>query len=360
MNKNMKKIAMVLDSLETGGAQTMVSRLVSCIDCSKYETKVFVLRNKKKSKIEKEFMDSGVNYTYINIGEDVSIVKKVKAYRMFSKEMKAYKPDVIHAHLDFLYSPLYCMTSQSKLIVTIHGWPERIFKNVYKRIMNFYILKKKMILVGCAKTVEKNIQEILPKVTTTYIYNPINLENYYINKCSKDSIFTYIHVARLSPIKNQNLLIDAFYEVLSICPDSKLIIVGDGEMKTDIVKKVNEMGIENKVEFLGERYDIPELLSMADVFVLSSNSECCPMSILEAMASGLPIIATAVGGVREIVGNAGICVEENNIKDMSEAMIKIQRDNLLKRECEKNALKKIKAFDSALIVKKYEELYERI
>lgn len=356
--KYMKKIAVVIDNLELGGAQTMVSRLVSNLDRDKFNIKVFVLRNNINKEIEKEFYSKGINFTIVDIGQDTTIGKKLYAFRVIVKILNEFSPEIIHAHLDFLYAPLYCLFSSVKLIITIHGWPDRVINNRFKMLVNNPIVNKKVILVGCAKVVANRLKYMFPKVNVCSIYNPIDIHQYKLLKEDKREKFTYIHVARLSKIKNQELLINAFNDVLYIYPHSQLVIVGEGELKKDLLERVKQLGKEKQILFLGSRYDIPELLNKADVFVLSSTSECCPMSVLEAMASGLPIISTNVGGVREIIGESGICVENGNVIELRNAMIRMQEDKVLFDHCRAQATIRIKKFDSAIIADEYSELYE--
>lgn len=356
----MKRIAFLIDNLDYGGAQTMLVRLASSIDYNKYIFKVFVLRKRIINEIDKEFVDNNIRCIYLNIENDTTISKKIKAYKSLVNELNRFKPDIIHSHLDFLYSLTYCTFNSPSLIITIHGWPSKVIDKKFQLIANNWILKKKMVIVGCADIVAVGIRKLLPRLRVTSIYNPIVLNKFHY--CDKDysneHSFIYIHVARLTRIKNQELLIRAFNKLLTICPNSQLWIIGNGELMIELVSLINRLGIMSSVKMFGQRYDIPDLLAQSNAFVLSSKSECCPMSILEAMAAGLPIISTNVGGINEIVNNAGICVENDNINAMCDGMAKIQLDPDFRIACRRNAIERVKLFDATLIARKYEKLYE--
>lgn len=356
----MKRIAFLIDNLDIGGAQTMLVRLASNINLNKYIFKVFVLRRRIINEIDKEFIDNNIRCIYLNVENDTTISKKIKAYKSLVNELNRFKPDIIHSHLDFFYSLVYCTFNSPRLIITIHGWPNRVIDKKFILIANNWILKKKMVIVGCADVVAVGIRKLLPKIKVASIYNPIVLSKFHYSdkEYKKPFPFIYIHVARLTRIKNQELLIQSFNKLLTICPNSQLWIVGDGDMRDELISLINILGIKDRVKILGQRYDIPDLLAKSDAFVLSSKSECCPMSILEAMASGLPVISTNVGGVHEVVNNAGICVENDNIDALCNGMAKIQLDAALRRMCRKNAIERVKEFDSTIIVQKYEKLYE--
>lgn len=144
---------------------------------------------------------------------------------------------------------------------------------------------------------------------------------------------TFITVGRLAPIKNQSLLINAFDQLIkspSVVNTVKLVIVGEGPLYQELAQQIENKSLEDSVFLLGARSDVQELLKQADVFVLSSNYEAMPMTVLEAMASGLPVICTDVGGVRNIVKDlqTGLLVPAANSAALAAAMKKAIEDKL--------------------------------
>jgi len=127
--------------------------------------------------------------------------------------------------------------------------------------------------------------------------------------------------------------------------------------------RVNQLGLTNRVHFLGLRTDIPDVLGAADIFVLSSDYEGNPLSVIEAMAAGLPIVSTAVGGVPELLqnGKEGFIVQPGNADGISEAMVTLLKDSDLSRTMGRAAALRAKAkFDVSSMVRAYEELYEEV
>ncbi len=127
-----------------------------------------------------------------------------------------------------------------------------------------------------------------------------------------------VHVARHHPVKDQPTLIRGFAGVAAQFPDVDLLLVGDGPLRPDLERLVAELGIADRVNFMGIRSDVADVLRAADVFGLTSVSEAASLTLLEAMATGLPVVVTAVGGNPEIVrdgvdgllfprGDAGRC-----------------------------------------------------
>jgi glycosyltransferase involved in cell wall biosynthesis len=110
-----------------------------------------------------------------------------------------------------------------------------------------------------------------------------------------------VNVARFHPVKDHATLLKAFELVTEVLPDVDLLLVGDGPLRGELEKSVEDLPWGNRVRFLGIRQDISAILRACKVFVLTSLSEAAPLTLLEAMAVGLPVVVTAVGGMTEIV-----------------------------------------------------------
>jgi glycosyltransferase involved in cell wall biosynthesis len=132
-----------------------------------------------------------------------------------------------------------------------------------------------------------------------------------------------VTVANLRPEKGHDTLIAAAARVIDRQPDVEFDIVGDGPLRASLVRQVNLRGLRSKFRFLGEREDVPAILAASDLFVLPSRSEACPNGVLEAMAAGLPTIATRVGGVPELItdGVSGVLVEPDAPDALAAAMV---------------------------------------
>ena len=131
-------------------------------------------------------------------------------------------------------------------------------------------------------------------------------------------------VGRLAPLKGLRYLLDAWRLVASM-PDVYLVIVGNGELESELKAYAAALGIEQRVVFAGFRSDVPSLLARADVFVLSSLWEGLPMAAVEAMAAGCPVVATAVGGTPEVVedGVTGLLVPPQDAPALAEALVRV-------------------------------------
>jgi glycosyltransferase involved in cell wall biosynthesis len=148
------------------------------------------------------------------------------------------------------------------------------------------------------------------------------LDEYGLDK-SKHLIFGI--VARLSEEKGHCFLLPAFAAVLQTAPNARLMVVGDGPLREDIHKQAVALGLGKSVIFTGVKRNIPEFLSIFDVFVLSSTRESFPLAAREAMAAGRAVVAPHIGGCPEVVdeGVTGILFEAGNVESLAEAMRKI-------------------------------------
>ena len=135
-------------------------------------------------------------------------------------------------------------------------------------------------------------------------------------------------VGRLVPIKNHRLFLDAAARVVAEVPASYFAVVGDGESRLEIESYARELGISDRVKFTGWRHDLPTVYADLDVLTLSSDNEGTPMSVIEGMASGCPIVATQVGGLVDLVADqeTGYLVPPNEPEALASGILRVLRD----------------------------------
>jgi glycosyltransferase involved in cell wall biosynthesis len=172
-----------------------------------------------------------------------------------------------------------------------------------------------------------------------------------------------ISVARLSPIKDFPTLLRGVAVVRGKLPGFRLRIVGDGPQRPRLEQLAAELGLADTVEFLGERSDVADLLSQAGFFVCSSKSEGISLTLLEAMAVGLPVLATSVGGNPEIVaeGRTGRLVESLNPDAIAAGILALCHERARWREMGEAARRRVEEhFDVRRMVQRYEQLYDEL
>jgi glycosyltransferase involved in cell wall biosynthesis len=191
----------------------------------------------------------------------------------------------------------------------------------------------------------------------------------YLDLNKKNSLFirgpnmrrtpTLMTVGRLAPPKDFETLLGALQRLDNI----KTIIVGDGPSRRWVERYINNNGLSQKVSLLGEREDIPDLLGSAEIFVLSSKKEGLPRTIIEAMLSGLPVVATRVGGVPELVedNTTGFLVPPGNSQALATALQGLIKDRGLRRAMgEAGREKALKEFSLDRMLKETLRVYEEV
>jgi glycosyltransferase involved in cell wall biosynthesis len=297
----------------------------------------------------------GADVAYIPCDPHVSL----RNYRGLSVALKAYDPDVVHIHLDTFYMPLWALLHNKRTVFTIHSQPYRLFeKKIIRSIFKALIKKKRFTLVGVSDKISEEAAALLhvnPSRVKT-VYNPVKTVDYAPHE--SDGAVTFVNVARFHHIKNHALLLHSFKRVCDSCPSAMLKLAGEGELLEPTKMLAAELGLTDRIVFLGNVSDVYPLLSQSDVFVLSSDSEAMPISVLEAMACSLPIVATAVGGVPELVGeDNGLLVPQNDEAALADAMIKMALDSTLRHKCGRASFERAASYNVEKITQAYTTLY---
>lgn len=174
---------------------------------------------------------------------------------------------------------------------------------------------------------------------------------------------TVVAVGRLEPVKGFDLLLRAFATVRRAVPDARLCIVGDGGLAGELAAQARGLGLDGAVELPGrlDREGVRDRLRRASAFVLSSHSEGMPLALLEAMACGVPPVATRVGGVPEAVADgAGLLVPPGDAGALAAALVRVLRDPGLAAGLGQAAHRRAQGFSSASSEAAYERLYESL
>ena len=345
MNKNVvmsqiekKKVLLITHDLDLGGLQRVVVTICRTLDRSRFDVSVLCMR--KAGLYVSEIEKLGIPVILIPVrskGTDYFASMKVAA--VFRK----LKPDVIHTHntQPFIEGTIAAvMTGVKRVIHTDHA---RIFPDKRRYMLMEWLLShfvEKVVGVSEHTTKSLNKYEHISEKKLTTIVNGIEYESISVNielkkkTLSLPSNCLVIGAAvRLSEQKGLHYVIEVLPDLIKNYPHIEMVIAGDGPLRMQLQVRAKELKIDKKVHFIGPRLDVLELLQVFDIYVLPSLWEGLPMIILEAMASGCPVIATDVGGVREaIVDNeTGILVEPGNKKALYEAIEKLVTDKDLRK-----------------------------
>jgi len=309
------RVLFVLLQLDAGGSERVVFDLARSLDPDKFE--VFVAAFK-----------GGVLSTPLkNICKDVFIIEKKQGFdsaAMFklAKIVKNYRIDVVNAHhyMPCFYSFLGTKVLNGKrLIYTEHSVPEieNIVNSIHGKIFYcmLYIINS---VVGVSKAITEKFRENYPHHADKFhqILNCVDIEKFRGKGTLEDvrkhwglakEHFVVGTVANFRKVKNHACLVRAAGRLKDSHPQLRLFFIGTGfpgavENSEDEVRAlILELGLQDRVVFAGYQENIPEMLSSFDAFCLPSFSEGLPVSLLEAMAAGVPVIGSEVAGITEVV-----------------------------------------------------------
>ena len=204
--------------------------------------------------------------------------------------------------------------------------------------------------------------EFMPGLDIKVIPNGIDTDKFYPEKSSLKNPLKLLTVCRLISRKRIDLLIHALASARAKGQDIELNIVGDGNLMSSLKSLTEHLSLYGKVHFFGriEPEKMPEIYRSNDIFIMASQHEGMSNAMLEAMASGLPIITTRCEGAEELIENNGIIVENANPESISEAIIKLASDRQNLNQFSVAAVKQAKKFSWSTVADKYRLLYEDI
>lgn len=358
LNQMKTRVAIVLPYFGTGGAENMVSRLAANLDLNQIEPEVICIYGMPQNNIlEQKVLEHSIPIKYIGKGIGFSVHAMLK----LGQELTSFKPDVIHTHLAAgPYCALWAWIHSTIILHTVHNMPQYEFGRIKRMVMKILYQHGKAVPIAISHEIQQMVYKAYKvRRDVELIYNPVDVQRFVRTGKRTASHFTIVSVGRLSKQKNQQLLLDAFRILLQSVPDARLYILGDGPLKEELYSTAESMGISENVSFKGNVSNVEVYYAKADVFALSSVYEGLPLVVLEAMAAGLPIVSTDVGGVKDIVTNNGILVPNLEPTAFANALLLLYKDAHKRQEMGKSSSLNVQKFDSNIIAKQYAELYTR-
>jgi glycosyltransferase involved in cell wall biosynthesis len=368
--KNVTRVLHVLANLGAGGAERMAVHIVSGLNRQRFEGAVVALSPRFGSDLEQSLNESGVQVWHLGKGQGFDWRTYYRLHRVF----REYKPHVLHTHVHVLrYAlPLMFHLKPALMLHTVHNLAEQEVEPRARWLQRF-AFQHGVIPVAVAHQVAVSIEHLYGIRSCRVIWNCVPTRVYADPQTpspdwraqhgfSEDAVL-FVCVARFAAQKNHELLIKAFAHGPASDPKAHLVLAGEGRLRAQLQEQVNQMGLTSRIHFLGLRTDIPDVLGAGDVFVLSSDYEGNPLSVLEAMAAGLPIISTAVGGVPELFesGKEGLIVEPRDADGLTAAMITLLQHPEARRAMGAAAASRAREkFDVATMVRAYEKLYDNL
>ena len=371
-----KHITHVVYRFDTGGLENGMVNLINRLDESLYQHTIVTMKGHNPD-FAKRIKTNNVTFADLNKSDG----NDLKIFGRLNRLLKQLNPDVLHTR-NTATLEMQLVGWWRKVALRIHGEHGWDVNDMYGTNKKYRLLRKVMKLfvhryIALSKEAYNYLVSIIgiERARVAHICNGVDVVKFHPGQCSvvdtpsgfvSENHLIFGTVGRLAEVKNQHFLLDSFISLIDLFPEQKerlkLLIVGDGVLLSSLEEKVKRAGLEKNVWFAGNRHDVPELMKMMDVFVLPSLAEGISNTILESMASGLPVIATDVGGNPELIEStlkSSHLVKVNETKELVKAMSQyVEQGELVstnskicRAHCEAN-------FSIESMVAKYHHLYQ--
>jgi glycosyltransferase involved in cell wall biosynthesis len=363
----MKTVLHLSSSSGPGGAERVACAIAASLDPAKYRSLVGLFR---PGWLKDQCECRGLA-TYVMSNDGFMNWKWMReCYQLVKKE----RVDLIQAH-EFdaiVHGWVVAKMAGIPLVATVHG--KIYFWERVRRRWAYRFVSRSTTMVTVSEDLKRFIvkQTGMPEGRVQVIYNGVDAaptpDTAQVVRCRRDLQFPDEDlvvgiVGNLYPIKGHRYLLEAIPQILKACPKTTFIFIGRGELDVSLKAKAKELGIDEKVRFLGLRQDVPILLAVMDVFVMPSLSEGLSIALLEAMACGKPVVVTQVGGNPEVVvqGSTGILVPSENPPALAEALTALLADTEMRRQYgEQGRRRQVDLFSLNAMTRAYEQSYDRV
>ncbi|MDI6759285.1 MAG: glycosyltransferase family 4 protein [Candidatus Brocadiaceae bacterium] len=369
----------LITSSDGGGAQKHLYDAIRLLCKEKYSIEVACAPG---GPLIRDLGDLGIKVFPIpELSNVIHPVKDLLAFTKIYRLIKRGNYDIVHCHstkAGILGRMAAWLAGVPAVLFTAHGFAFQEPMPLPKKFL--LVLMEKIAAAACHRiiTVSENDRRLALRLrlktpsSIETIYNGIDFDSLELPNVEVDKVrgesglggeeFVIGSIANFYPNKGYPYLLKAAELVIQKQPKVKFIFVGDGPLRKDMMDIAKSLGINGRAIFTGYISQVLPFLSLMDVFVLASIKEGFPFSLLEAMAVGKPIIATAVGGIPEIIKNyeTGILIKPADPYSMAEAILKVFHNRALREELARNAKERVKHFSLRDSVQKLDNLYDRL
>ena len=373
------KVIQLISSMNIGGAETMVKDYALLIDKEKIDCIIISMDKCYHSANEQVLQTNGIRIIYLSemiykADKKLNILQRIKRnlsrYYFFRQIILKERPDVLHVHL-FIGHYLDILPLKKlnlKLFYTVHNIPERFFDDQksggekYKmfRTVNRLVHHNDMTLIALHDTMNKQLKDLFHTDNVVTINNGIDLSRFQREKYDRlakrkqlglaEDEYVIGNIGRFHEQKNHQFMIEIFRRLLQIQNKARLILIGEGDLKKPITNQLKAWNIYDKVIFLENRKDIPELLCAMDVFLFPSRFEGFGNVLLEAQSIGVPcVISDKVPCDVRVTDNITILSLQDTIDKWVDCVLNP------KRNVEK--IGELEDYNMATSVKKLQTLY---
>ncbi len=373
----MKKVIFYTDTPIYGGAERHMFLLAKSLDITKFQVIVVCSDFKQLNPWCDKFLQHDIRVLRLK----VSHKHDPRHLFQFRKILEKENPDLLHLHLwnpgSCRYAFMAADPKKLKIVTTEHDpFPLHGLKKTLKKSS----LKKTARVIAVSKANQDLLLKLYPEMKDkiTVVPNGIDLESFeretiHFSSQEKNRTrnnlflsgtndFVIISIAALHPRKGLKHLIASMKEVTAMHPRTRLVIVGEGPEQNNLQRIIKKLHLENNAILIGHQENISKLLKSSDLFVLPSIKEAFGLVLLEAMAANLPIIASNVGGIPEIIHNHknGELVKPESSKELSAKIIELIENRALAQKLAFVAHHDVKNFTAKIMAEKTEEVYNMV
>lgn len=366
------RVGFVMHEMQVAGAEKLVESLILQL-ADRISPTIFCLD--RIGSLGEQMQEDGIEVYSLDRqpGLDLGV-----AWRL-ARRLRKQRVEVVHAHqyTPFFYSALARLQSVSgfRIMFTEHGrhYPDVVSSR--RRWGNRVLLGRLANEINaCSEFSGRALVEVdgFNSQRLSIVRNGIDLSRYAARDsrhriCQRLGIAPERHyvsaIARFHPVKDHATLLRAFAELVKRRADTDLLLAGDGPQRQEMERLSHHLEIDSRVHFLGMQPEVQPVLQISDVFCLTSLSEAASLTILEAMASGIPVVATDVGGNPEMIENGveGLLVPRGDPSAVASAMTMILEDRSLRERMAKAGPERVrKEFQLERTVENYWQLYKRL
>jgi glycosyltransferase involved in cell wall biosynthesis len=363
------RVLLAIPTLGVGGAERAVGLLARNLLCLGHTPGVVSMYDSLGTWIEAELRAEGVPLYFLGKrrGPDPRMV-----FRM-SRAVADFRADLVHTHLYTLQYAFAALASprRPRIVHTLHNLAERESHQAGRWVQQI-AFRTRAAPVAIGDEVARSMVRVYGMPPRRTIPNGIPVSEYAPNPGAREALRNELAIppeapvllsaARMDVQKNHAGLLRAFASRRMAALNSHLLLAGRGPLRAELEGMAHELGLEKRVRFLGVRSDIPRVLAAADVFVLASHYEGNPLTVMEAMAAGKPVLATAVGCVPELVAAAtGRLVPPGDEGALEAAMLELAGDLPQARALGEEAARVAqRRFDARAMTEAYEALYREV
>jgi glycosyltransferase involved in cell wall biosynthesis len=352
------RVAHVALSFEMGGAEKLLVEFARRMDRERFELHFVALT--RDGVISQQLRDLGCPVTVLQGPDGLRVDLVLRLTQFFRRE----RFDIVHTHLDrpLIYGTVAARLARIRRVIhTRHGQSDdlsprqrRLVRLVARWIDHF-------VCVSQDAAQRTAVDHGVPGHRIRTIWNGVDLAQF--TPVPLDRAGPAVTVARLIPEKDIGTLLQATALAARQDDQFRVEIAGDGPCRDELTQLARQMGIDQRVTFLGAVHQVPELLSRASMFILPSRTEGIALAVLEAQARSLPVIATRVGGNAEIIadGENGLLVPAGDAHGLAQAILRLRGDEQLGRRLGQAGRSRMESqFDVQGMIGRYESLYDML